>query len=169
MSRDTAAQRHHRSRRAGQGRAPRPGVTFFDTAEAYGPFSNEELVGEAIAPFRGQVVIATKFGFKLDPTAERGLGGLDSRPEHINEVAEASLDVHARLVRLLPRPGDRFRRGIDSQHRGPTHRFAAIANDPVPHPTSSTDWPAWSCASRTSRSPKARSLPSSRSQASSTS
>src|SRR5437870_4159532 len=67
------------------------GVTFFDTAEAYGPFTNEELVGEALSPFRGQVVIATKFGFKLDPTAERGMAGLDSRPEHIKEVAEASL------------------------------------------------------------------------------
>jgi aryl-alcohol dehydrogenase-like predicted oxidoreductase len=67
------------------------GVTFFDTAEAYGPFTNEELVGEALAPFRGQVVIATKFGFKVDSTAERGLGGLDSRPEHIKQVAEASL------------------------------------------------------------------------------
>jgi aryl-alcohol dehydrogenase-like predicted oxidoreductase len=67
------------------------GVTFFDTAEAYGPFSNEELVGEALAPFRDQVVIATKFGFKIDPTAERPLAGVDSRPEHIREVAEASL------------------------------------------------------------------------------
>jgi aryl-alcohol dehydrogenase-like predicted oxidoreductase len=67
------------------------GVTFFDTAEAYGPFTNEELVGEALAPFRGQVVIATKFGFKLDATSERGLGGLDSRPGHIKQVAEASL------------------------------------------------------------------------------
>jgi aryl-alcohol dehydrogenase-like predicted oxidoreductase len=67
------------------------GITFFDTAEAYGPFTNEELVGEALAPFRGQVVIATKFGFKLDPTAQRGLGGLDSRPEHIKQVAEASI------------------------------------------------------------------------------
>jgi len=67
------------------------GVTFFDTAEAYGPFTNEELVGEALAPFRGQVVIATKFGFKLDPTTERGLGGLDSNPAHIKQVAEASL------------------------------------------------------------------------------
>ncbi len=67
------------------------GVTFFDTAEAYGPFTNEELVGEALAPFRGQVVIATKFGFKLDPTVERGLGGVDSRPKHIKEVADASL------------------------------------------------------------------------------
>src|SRR3982750_623387 len=53
------------------------GVTFFDTAEAYGPFVNEELVGEALAPFRGRVVIATKFGWDLDPKAERGLGGLD--------------------------------------------------------------------------------------------
>jgi aryl-alcohol dehydrogenase-like predicted oxidoreductase len=67
------------------------GVTFFDTAEAYGPFANEELVGEALAPFRAQVVIATKFGFKLDPTAERGMAGLDSRPEHIKKVAESSL------------------------------------------------------------------------------
>ena len=67
------------------------GVTFFDTAEAYGPYINEELVGEALAPFRGQVVIATKFGWKIDPKAERGLAGLDSRPEHIQQVAEASL------------------------------------------------------------------------------
>ncbi len=67
------------------------GVTFFDTAEAYGPFKNEELVGEALAPFRDKVVIATKFGFKIDPTAARGLNGVDSRPEHIKEVAEASL------------------------------------------------------------------------------
>src|SRR5499425_929706 len=67
------------------------GITFFDTAEAYGPFTNEELVGEALAPFRGQMVIATKFGFKIDPTVERGLAGLDSRPEHIKQVAEASL------------------------------------------------------------------------------
>ena len=67
------------------------GVTFFDTAEAYGPFTNEELVGEALAPFREQVVIATKFGFKIDPNSERGLGGVDSRPEHIKEVADASL------------------------------------------------------------------------------
>lgn len=67
------------------------GVTFFDTAEAYGPYANEELVGEALAPFRGQVIIATKFGFRIDPAAERGLAGLDSRPAHIKEVAEASL------------------------------------------------------------------------------
>jgi aryl-alcohol dehydrogenase-like predicted oxidoreductase len=65
------------------------GVTFFDTAEAYGPFINEELVGEALAPFRGQVVIATKFGFKFGPKGEQI--GLDSRPEHIKQVAEASL------------------------------------------------------------------------------
>jgi aryl-alcohol dehydrogenase-like predicted oxidoreductase len=67
------------------------GITFFDTAEVYGPYINEELVGEALAPFRGQVVIATKFGWKIDPKAERGLAGLDSRPEHIKEVAEGSL------------------------------------------------------------------------------
>src|SRR6266851_4672500 len=65
------------------------GITFFDTAEAYGPFTNEELVGEALAPFRGQVAIATKFGFKLGPKGEQM--GVDSRPEHIKEVAEASL------------------------------------------------------------------------------
>jgi aryl-alcohol dehydrogenase-like predicted oxidoreductase len=67
------------------------GITFFDTAEAYGPYINEELVGEALAPLRGQVVIATKFGWKIDPKAERGLAGLDSRPEHIKQVAEGSL------------------------------------------------------------------------------
>ncbi len=66
------------------------GVTFFDTAEVYGPFTNEELVGEALAPFRKQVVIATKFGFKLDPDTGKQ-AGLDSRPEHIKQVAEASL------------------------------------------------------------------------------
>jgi aryl-alcohol dehydrogenase-like predicted oxidoreductase len=67
------------------------GVTFFDTAEMYGPYTNEELVGEALSPFHGKVVIATKFGWRIDPRAERGLAGLDSRPEHIKEVAEASL------------------------------------------------------------------------------
>ena len=66
------------------------GVTFFDTAEIYGPFKNEELVGEALAPFRGRVKIATKFGFKIGPSGER-MDGLDSRPAHIKEVAEASL------------------------------------------------------------------------------
>ncbi len=66
------------------------GVTFFDTAEAYGPFMNEELVGEALAPFRGQVVIATKFGFGFDQNTGQQRG-LDSRPEHIKKVAEASL------------------------------------------------------------------------------
>jgi len=65
------------------------GVTFFDTAEVYGPFTNEELVGEALAPFRDRVVIATKFGFKLDDNGKQA--GLDSRPEHIKEVADASL------------------------------------------------------------------------------
>jgi aryl-alcohol dehydrogenase-like predicted oxidoreductase len=66
------------------------GITFFDTAEIYGPFTNEELVGEALALFRDQVVIATKFGFKIDPNTGKQVG-LDSRPEHIKEVAEASL------------------------------------------------------------------------------
>jgi aryl-alcohol dehydrogenase-like predicted oxidoreductase len=66
------------------------GVTFFDTAEVYGPYTNEELVGEALAPFRERVVIATKFGFKIDPNTGKQ-AGLDSRPAHIKEVAEASL------------------------------------------------------------------------------
>jgi aryl-alcohol dehydrogenase-like predicted oxidoreductase len=71
------------------------GITFFDTAEVYGPYINEELVGEALAPFRGQVVIATKFGFDLnphlDPRGIKGAPGLDSRPEHIKEAVEGSL------------------------------------------------------------------------------
>ncbi|WP_457093626.1 aldo/keto reductase [Microvirga sp. P5_D2] len=67
------------------------GVTFFDTAEVYGPFTNEELVGEALAPVRSQVVIATKFGFDLDPATRERRGGVNSRPEHIKAVADASL------------------------------------------------------------------------------
>src|ERR1019366_2138427 len=67
------------------------GITFFDTAEVYGPFTNEELVGEALAPFRGQVVIATKFVFNLNPDGSPGWQGLNSRPERIKQVAEASL------------------------------------------------------------------------------
>jgi aryl-alcohol dehydrogenase-like predicted oxidoreductase len=67
------------------------GITFFDTAEVYGPFTNEELVGEALSPVRDRVVIATKFGWKLKPKGEPGFMGLDSRPEHIKEVAEGSL------------------------------------------------------------------------------
>jgi aryl-alcohol dehydrogenase-like predicted oxidoreductase len=67
------------------------GVTFFDTAEIYGPFVNEDLVGEALAPFRDQVAIATKFGFNLDPIARVNLGGLNSQPEHIKKAAEESL------------------------------------------------------------------------------
>jgi aryl-alcohol dehydrogenase-like predicted oxidoreductase len=67
------------------------GITFFDTAEVYGPFTNEELVGEALSPFRGKVVIATKFGFKLKPDGSPGFVGPDSRPERMKQVAEASL------------------------------------------------------------------------------
>jgi aryl-alcohol dehydrogenase-like predicted oxidoreductase len=77
------------------------GVTFFDTAEVYGPCTNEELVGEALAPFRGKVVIATKFGFKLDPNTGKQ-AGMDSRPEHIREVAEASLKrLRVEVIDLL--------------------------------------------------------------------
>src|SRR5512140_4008092 len=71
------------------------GVTFFDTAEVYGPFINEELVGEALAPFRKQVVIATKFGFDIDPNFDprgmKGSPGLNSQPEHIKQAVEGSL------------------------------------------------------------------------------
>ena len=71
------------------------GITFFDTAEVYGPFTNEELVGEALAPFRNQVAIATKFGFDISPNSDprgmKGSPGLNSRPEHIKEVVEGSL------------------------------------------------------------------------------
>jgi len=67
------------------------GVTFFDTAEVYGPFTNEELLGEALSPFRGNVVIATKFGFNLNPDGSPGWQGLNSRPERIRQVADASL------------------------------------------------------------------------------
>src|ERR1700722_8504638 len=67
------------------------GVTFFDTAEVYGPYNNEELVGEALAPFKGKVVIATKFGFELDPKGGPQWVGLNSRPEHIKQTAEGSL------------------------------------------------------------------------------
>src|ERR1700744_355932 len=67
------------------------GVTFFDTAEVYGPFTNEELVGEALAPLRDQVKIATKFGFDINPATGQNLGSVNSRPEHIKEVADASL------------------------------------------------------------------------------
>ncbi|PTT65420.1 aldo/keto reductase [Arthrobacter sp. HMWF013] len=67
------------------------GVTFFDTAEIYGPYINEELVGEALAPFKGQVVIATKFGFDIDPAERKPRGGVNSRPDHIKEAVEGSL------------------------------------------------------------------------------
>ena len=67
------------------------GITFFDTAEVYGPFTNEELVGEALAPLRDQVVIATKFGFRLNPDGSPGNQGVDSRPDHIRDVVEGSL------------------------------------------------------------------------------
>jgi aryl-alcohol dehydrogenase-like predicted oxidoreductase len=67
------------------------GVTFFDTAEVYGPFTNEELVGEALSPLREQVVIATKFAFNIDPHTGENLGGLNSQPEHIKQAVEGSL------------------------------------------------------------------------------
>ena len=69
------------------------GVTLFDTAEAYGPFANEELLGEALSPIREQVVIATKFGFDIDLETGARTGGTNSRPEHIKRVADASLSA----------------------------------------------------------------------------
>src|SRR5882672_11555982 len=78
------------------------GVTFFDTAEVYGPFTNEELVGEALEPFRGKVSIATKFGFKPSDDGSARWSGLDSRPAHIKEVVEASLKrLRVEVIDLL--------------------------------------------------------------------
>jgi aryl-alcohol dehydrogenase-like predicted oxidoreductase len=78
------------------------GVTFFDTAEAYGPFVNEELVGEALEPLRNRVVIATKFGFDIDPKTGARTGGLNSHPEHIRQVVEASLKrLRTEVIDLL--------------------------------------------------------------------
>ena len=81
------------------------GITFFDTAEVYGPLSNEKLVGEALAPFRGHVVIATKFGWEADPTNGGNWTALNSRPEHIKQVAEGyrAMDER-RAIKALLRP-----------------------------------------------------------------
>ena len=102
------------------------GVTFFDTAEVYGHFANEELVGEALEPFRGQVVIATKFGFDLDAPAGAGSPPVDSRPEHVKAVAEASLrrlrvDAHRPVLPAPGRPG-RADRGRGRRGQGPDRR-----------------------------------------------
>ena len=99
------------------------GVTFFDTAEVYGPFINEELVGEALAPFRGQVVIATKFGFQFD--ADGKPNGLSSRPEHIKQVADgvAAAAQRRRDRPVLPAPGQPRRPDRGRRRRGQgTHR-----------------------------------------------
>ena len=108
------------------------GVTFFDTAEVYGPFTNEELVGEALAPFRDQVVIATKFGFKFEAASRRGL---DSRPAHIKEVAEASLEAaqgrRDRPVLSAPRRPGRADRGRRGSGEGPDSGRQGQALRPV--------------------------------------
>ena len=123
------------------------GITFFDTAEVYGPFLNEELVGEALAPFREQVVIATKFGFDLDPNFDprgmKGAPGLNSRPEHIKQAAEGSLKrLKVDTIDLLyqhrvdPERADRRRggsgEGTDSAGQGQALRpfRSRRANDP---------------------------------------
>jgi aryl-alcohol dehydrogenase-like predicted oxidoreductase len=78
------------------------GITFFDTAEVYGPFNNEELVGEGLAPFRGQVAIATKFGFDINPDGTRGLKPVNSQPAHIKQAVEGSLKrLHVEVIDLL--------------------------------------------------------------------
>ena len=130
-----AAPRPRGDDRACSASAVERGVTFFDTAEVYGPFTNEELVGEALEPFRDQVVIATKFGFGLDaPTATRWTG-LDSRPEHIREVAEGSLRrlAHRRHRPLLPAPRRprRADRGRRRRGQGPDRRGQGPALRPV--------------------------------------
>ena len=102
------------------------GVTFFDTAEVYGHFANEELVGEALEPFRGQVVIATKFGFDLDAPAGPGSPPIDSRPEHIKArrrgVAAAAAGRRARPVLPAPRRPGRADRGRGRRREGPHRR-----------------------------------------------
>ena len=110
------------------------GVTFFDTAEVYGPFTNEELVGEALAPVRDRVVIATKFGF----TFERARRGLNSRPAHIREVAEASLkrlktDTHRSLL-PAPRRSRRADRGRRGRGQGPDRAKARSGTSACPKP-----------------------------------
>ena len=119
------------------------GVTFFDTAEVYGPFTNEELVGEALAPFRDQVVIATKFGFDLaSPGGVAGAPGLDSRPEHIRQVAEASLkrlqDRRHRSVLPAPRRSRRADRGRGRRGEGPDPGKARSSTSACPKPACTT-------------------------------
>src|SRR2546422_8256458 len=99
------------------------GVTFFDTAEAYGPFTNEKLVGEALAPFRDQVVIATKFGFGINPDGSRY--GLDSRPDHIKQVVEAMLErLQTETIDLL------YQHRVDPNV--PIEAVAGAGKEPIP-------------------------------------
>ena len=111
------------------------GVTFFDTAEVYGPFTNEELVGEALAPFRDQVVIATKFGFDLDPERRARSDGLDSRPEHIQAgrrgLAEAAADRCDRSLLSASRRPRRADRGRRRRGEGPDRARQGQAFRPV--------------------------------------
>ena len=103
------------------------GVTLFDTAEVYGPFVNEELLGEALAPFKGKVLIATKFGFDLDPATAQRTGGLNSRPEHIKAVAESSLRSH--------RGRGGCREGLDCRRQGKAFRLVRAGHaDGPPRP-----------------------------------
>ena len=110
------------------------GVTFFDTAEVYGPFTNEEMVGEALKPVRDQVVIATKFGFHIDPATDKP-AGMDSRPEHIREVADASLKrLGVEVIDLLYQhrvDPERADRGRGRRRQGPDRRGQGQALRPL--------------------------------------
>ena len=131
------------------------GVTFFDTAEVYGPFTNEELVGEALASVRDKVVIATKFGFAIDPATGKQ-SGLNSRPEHIREVAEASLkrleDRPYRPVLSAPRRSGRADRGCRRRRQGSDQGRKGQALRPVR--AGRTDGPARPCRPAGRRSPE---------------
>ena len=121
------------------------GVTFFDTAEVYGPFTNEEMVGEALKPMRNRVVIATKFGFNIDPETKKQ-AGLDSRPEHIRGVCDASLKRLGSLFSLLrARPASELRN--PDAHCKPPHWNRSSPGQPA-HRTRSRFQPSVSTAHR---------------------
>ena len=105
------------------------GVTFFDTAEAYGPWTNEELVGEALAPLREKVVIATKFGWNIDPETGKQLPGLNSRPDHVKRVADAMLKRLGTAF-LFPGLSDAYSRAPRQRQRQRSGRQCRISRSP---------------------------------------
>src|SRR5438034_9163770 len=130
------------------------GVTFFDTAEAYGPFTNEELVGEALAPFRDQVVIATKFGFELGRADQKQV--LDSRPDNIRRVTEGSLErLRVEAIDLYYQHRDRERRREDHGARRPLSRTLTATRRSLTEANreNETCYPHAHPARRTSESP----------------